>query len=100
MDWLDTRLGQVRPGRLHLVYHTVAWQYFPAKAQTRGDALMAEAGARASRDAPLARFAMEADGTRQGAALRLHLWPGAVILDLGRMDFHGRWIKWQAPEPR
>ncbi len=31
------------------------------------------------------------------AALGLHLWPDDVILDLGRADFHGRWVRWAAP---
>ena len=98
IDWLEQRLAQPMPGRLHLIYHTVAWQYFPADAQARGEALLAEAGARATPDAPLARFAMEADDTPGGAALSLQLWPDGVRLDLGRADFHGRWVKWQAPD--
>ncbi len=98
VDWLEQRLADPMPDRLHLVYHTVAWQYFPAEAQARGEALLAEAGARASETAPLARFAMEADDTPGGAALSLQLWPEAVKLDLGRADFHGRWVRWRAPE--
>lgn len=105
IDWLATRLAP-RPGHLHLIYHTVAWQYFPAHTQARGEALLAEAGARASPQAPLARFGMEADGTPDptpdgtpdGAALTLHLWPDDVTLNLGRADFHGRWVRWTPPK--
>jgi hypothetical protein len=28
----------------------------------------------------------------------LRLWPGDKTLDLGRADFHGRWVDWRAPE--
>lgn len=96
VDWLETRLRTQVPGRLHLVYHTVAWQYFPKAAQARGEALLQAAGARATKDSPLAHLAMETDGHEPGAAMTLRLWPGGTI-PLGRADFHGRWINWLAP---
>jgi hypothetical protein len=102
VDWLATRLTP-RPGALHLVYHTIAWQYFPAEAQARGAALLAAAGRAATPDAPLAHLAVEADGRDPGAGIALHLWDGhtadGVSVPLGRMDYHGRWIDWQAPPP-
>lgn len=100
VDWLEQRLAQRRPGQLHLVFHTVAWQYFPMHLQARGEALLAEAGAQATSDAPLARFGMEADGAGRGAALTLTLWPGGIPQPVGRFDFHGRWIDWQPPRPK
>jgi hypothetical protein len=98
-DWLEARLATPQPGALHLVCHTVAWQYFPAAVQARCSAALARAGAAASATAPLAHFGMEADGATPGAALRLTLWPGGETLDLGRADFHGRWVDWRAPAP-
>ena len=100
VDWLAHRLENPPAGRLHLIQHTVAWQYFPAPAQARGRALIEAAGAQASTDCPLAWLAMETDGDttgKIGAALTLRLWPGDVTIDLGRADFHGRWIKWRHP---
>ncbi|WP_434288866.1 DUF2332 domain-containing protein [Celeribacter sp. SCSIO 80788] len=97
IDWLETRLSKPHPGQLHLVYHTVAWQYFPAKVQARGEALLAEAGERATTDAPMARLSMEADGHPPGAKLTLTLWPDGTTHELGRFDFHGRWIDWSPP---
>lgn len=93
VDWLAGRLARPMPGRLHLVFHTVAWQYLPAAAQARGEALIAAAGARATADAPLARLAMEADGG-EGAAVTLTLWPGGKTACIARADFHGRWVQW------
>jgi len=98
IDWLEQRLPAQAEGQLHLVYHTIAWQYFGAERQARGQALLEAAGARATRQRPLAVFAMEADGNRPGAALALRLWPGGQVLVMGRADFHGRWIDWRPPK--
>lgn len=97
VDWLETRLATRHPGQLHLIFHTVAWQYFPPHAQAKGEALFAAAGAKATPDAPLARLAMEADGHPDGAAITLTEWPGTGPRTLGRADFHGRWVHWQGP---
>ncbi|MCV2863629.1 DUF2332 domain-containing protein [Albidovulum sediminicola] len=97
IDWLSGRLAPAR-GTLLLVYSTVAWQYFPVPSQSRGRALIEAAGAAATADAPLAWFGMEADDATPGAGLALRLWPGDLRIDLGRADFHGRWVDWRAPE--
>ncbi|WP_371056640.1 DUF2332 domain-containing protein [Rhodosalinus sp. K401] len=96
-DWLEARLARARPGRLHLVYHTIAWQYFPRATQARATAVLEAAGARAGEDAPLAWLSMETDGRPDGAALALRLWPGDRRQALGRADFHGRWVRWDGP---
>lgn len=93
VDWLEDRLHTAPSGHLHLVQHSVAWQYFPPEVQKRGTALMEVVGAKATRDRPLAWLSMEADGGK-GAAITLRLWPSDITLALGRADFHGRWINW------
>ena len=93
--WLAARLEGHRPGQLHLVYHTIAWQYFPVDTQAACLAALETAGDHATTDAPLARLSMEADG-QKGAALSLWLWPEARKISLGRVDFHGRWVDWRA----
>ncbi|MEO0379551.1 MAG: DUF2332 family protein [Pseudomonadota bacterium] len=97
INWLAARLDAVPQGHLHIIQHTVAWQYFPQDAQARGTALIEAAGARATAETPLAWMQMETDGDTTGAvgaALTLRLWPGDLTLSLGRADFHGRWINW------
>jgi hypothetical protein len=96
IDWLSGALTPV-PGVARVVYHTVAWQYFPAAVQAAGEALLADAGATATAQTPLARISMEADGGA-GAALRVTLWPGGETLELARVDFHGRWVRWVGPK--
>ncbi len=97
IDWLEVQLAVPSPGVLHLVYHTIAWQYFPNGHQARGEAALQAAGARATEAAPLAHLAMEADDTSGSAALTLRIWPEGRLIQLGRVDFHGRWIRWGAP---
>jgi len=98
IEWLEARLPKAPAGQLHLIQHTVAWQYFPRATQDRGRALIEAAGAQATRQRPLAWLSMESDGDapgKRGAAITLRLWPGDITLDLGRADFHGRWIEWR-----
>lgn len=99
-NWLETRLAQPDPGHLRLIFHTIAWQYFPKSGQARCQAAIDRAGMQTGPQDALAHFGMEADGERPGAGLRLTLWQGGQRRDwmLGRADFHGRWINWTPQE--
>jgi len=90
--WLQARLADPQPGVADFVYHTIAWQYFPAETQEACRATLEARGAAATDDTPLAWLAVESDGDEAGAAVTLRLWPGDHHLQLGRMDFHGRWL--------
>jgi hypothetical protein len=96
IDWLTLRLAAPRPGQLHLIYHTIAWQYFPLEKQALGRRLIETAGAAATQTAPLAWLGLEADDSTPGAGLFLRLWPGDLRVDLGRAGFHGEWVDWRA----
>lgn len=100
IDWLEKRLAAPFHGRLHLIYTTIAWQYFAAAAQSRGKAMIEAAGAVATQDSPLAWLGMENDGGvgGPGAAVSLRLWPGDHSINLGRADFHGRWVRWDVAD--
>ncbi|MEX0281110.1 MAG: DUF2332 domain-containing protein [Arenibacterium sp.] len=95
IEWLETRLKAQPEGCLHLIYHTIAWQYFPASAQAYGNSLIEAAGAKATETRPLAWLSLEHDGDEDGAALIVRLWPGDMTVGLGRADFHGRWVDWR-----
>lgn len=93
--WLKDRLAAPHNGQSHFVYHTVAWQYFPEITKANCKSAIETAGSKATVSNPLAWFSMEADDALdKGAKLTLRMWPGDVTLDLGRADFHGRWVKW------
>ncbi len=95
IDWLEARLKTRHEGAVHVIYHTIAWQYFPGDVQRRGVELMRQAGKMASSDAPFAWLRFEMDGKSPGAALTLTIWPTGEEIYLARADFHGRWIDWQ-----
>ena len=98
IEWLSARLVQAPQRHLHLIQHSVAWQYFPKDVQARGKAIIEAAGLQATAERTLAWLAMESDGDTTGslgAAVTLRLWPGNITLMLGRADFHGRWVDWQ-----
>jgi hypothetical protein len=42
---------------------------------------------------PLGYMSMEISDDLEGAKLTLQLWPGGQVHDVGRADFHGRWVK-------
>ncbi len=91
-EWLPDRLNLQKENMLHLVFHTIAWQYFPESVQQACEIALLKAGAKATKTKPLAHLSMEADKKTPGAAMRLRLWPQEEVIDLGRVDFHGRWI--------
>jgi len=96
LAWLkEKRLANLEPGTVHVVYHSIAWQYLPPEARARGEAIIAEAGRRATEDAPLARLQMEMDDNPDSAALSLQIWPTGEVRELGRVDPHGRWVRWK-----
>ena len=81
---------------LHVVYTTIAAQYFPEATQAAIAHGLARTGASATADAPLLHLALEADGETPGAGLSATLWSGGEPKQsrLGRADFHGAWISW------
>ena len=95
LSWLPRVLAKPRPGGVTVLYHTIAWQYLPPEDRAQGEGIIREAGERATPEAPLARLQMEADGRREGAAITLQVWPGGEAQEVGRADFHGRWVRWE-----
>ena len=93
--WLEEKLPSRPKGVTTLIFHTIAWQYFPDETVARAEAAVAEASIRASMDTPLAHLSMEGDGG-EGAAVTLSTWPGGSPELIARVDFHGRWVDWQA----
>jgi hypothetical protein len=97
-DFVEAR-ATLRDGVATTVFHSIAFQYFPAQTQSRIRSHMAETGARATRAAPLAWLRFEADpGAENGTppSLRLTLWPGSEDRLLARAHPHGQLVHWLA----
>lgn len=94
LEWLPRRLAAQPENTVHVIWHTIVWQYFDTTAQARARTLIEQAGARADEGRPLAWLSFEADADPRGAPLKLRLWPGNHTIVLARADFHGRWIEW------
>ncbi len=92
--WLEHRLREQHDRCAHVIFHTIAWQYFPERSKKRGEALVHEAGRRATPARPLAWLRLEADDMEPGAALTLTTWPYGEEKVIARADYHGRWIQW------
>lgn len=94
-DWAARVLAALTPGVATVIFHTVMWQYLPQEVQASIEASLAQAGARATRDAPLARLAMEPgeDPTRP-MELGLTQWPGGERRTLARVHPHGAIVRW------
>ena len=91
-DWVEARVVTA-PGAATVVFHSIAFQYFPPATQARVAAHMAAVGAAATADAPLAWLRFEFDGAAAAPALRLRLWPGDDRL-LARAHPHGASVEW------
>jgi hypothetical protein len=101
-DALDFVRGRAepQPGSVCVIYHSIFWQYLPAATQAGLARAIAEAGGRASAQAPLAWLRMEPQPPDMGEIeLRLTLWPGGEERRLARCHPHGAWIEWDGEFP-
>ena len=85
--WLEGALARPQSA-LRVVFHTVAWQYFPRDTKARVLRSLSQS------ETPLLQISMEADDETPGALVTLTHWPEARVETLGRADFHGRWVVW------
>jgi hypothetical protein len=95
-DWLE-RILPAAPadGAVRVVYHSVAYQYFPAPVQQRIEYLMHRLGAEATAAAPLAWLRYEQQPGEPIQSLRLRTWPGEDR-HLAWAHPHGAQVEWVA----
>ncbi len=96
-DWVDARV-HTEAGSVAVVFHSIAFQYFPPDARQRIAATLAARGAAASADAPLAWLRLEMDDPSVPTlpTLRLTLWRGGTPHEvlLARAHPHGTFVEW------
>lgn len=90
--FLARRLSEAPGGQVHVVAHTIMWQYMPKATQDAIRASLQESGAEATADRPLAWLRFEPDDRKPGGGVTLTLWPGGQEREIARCDFHGRWL--------
>lgn len=95
VDWLGGSLEHLANDLCTVIYSTIAWQYLPKSARDAGEALIVTCGG--SQTTPtkqLAWLRFEADEQSPGGGIRLQMWPSGIDVQLGRADFHARWVDW------
>ena len=97
--WVEHHVAP-QPGSVGVVFHSVAFQYFPPATQARIAVHLAAAGAAATAEAPIAwlRYEMEDPGKPHFPTLRLTLWRGGAPEErlLARAHPHGTFVEWLA----
>jgi hypothetical protein len=98
-EWLEQQLHAPTDGLATVVFHSVVMDQLPLAARTRVRTAIEEAGARATRDAPMAWLRME--GKYSYALLRflphevwLTSWPGGEERKVADTGAHGKPVRW------
>ncbi len=94
--FVQQQLAQRRAGVAWVLMHSVMWQYMPAHEQVAVSALMEQAGAGATKSAPLAWLRFEPPQPHQPMELRCRVWPTGSDTLLARAHPHGAWVEWLA----
>ncbi len=85
-------------GTTRVLFHSIMWQYMPAKTQDAITALFEEHGARATPARPLAWVSLETNPATFRHELRVRYWNGEVGAGepalLAHAHPHGAWVEW------
>lgn len=94
-DWVETQISQVpETGVVRVLFHSIAYQYFPDDVKHRILTWMQNAGAKATKEAPLAWLSFEQDSD-EGPRLTLRLWPDGEMQELAVAGPHVHAIEWK-----
>jgi len=92
--WIGPRLAAREPGVATVVYHSIFWQYMSHEGRAAVKSAIAEAGAGATRDRPLAWLRLEPVGRDGPYEIRITSWPDGQERRLGEGSPHGRQVRW------
>lgn len=95
-DWITARLAEPQaPGVTRVLMHSIVWQYIPPDRQAMIEHAMAEAGANATPERPLAWITLETNRATFRHELMVRFWPGGEEAQLlGEAHAHGAWVEW------
>jgi hypothetical protein len=92
-DWIVRQLDRPQPGAVTVVVHSIVLQYLSSARRRDFRDAVADAGRRATPEAPVAWLRME-PATDDAAEVRLTMWPGGEEEVLGTAGYHGRPVRW------
>lgn len=97
-EFLSRELAEPCPGVLTVVWQSVVRQYLTRDERVRIEAVLADAGTRATAHAPLAHLSMEGErtGERNPFVLTLTSWPGEGLRVVADCEGHGPPVRWRA----
>ncbi len=95
-DFVEKELQKAQEqGVTRVLMHSIVWQYVPKDQQARITAAMEAAGARATKEKPLAWIALEGNRVLLKHGLEVRYWPGGGEPRLiAAAHAHGAWIEW------
>jgi hypothetical protein len=95
MTWLGKKLEETHNGRTTVIYHSLVMQYLPKEELDQVMATIHEAGAHATKEAPLAWLRMEhSPRSDYDVDITLILWPGGEERLLASATNHGKRVSW------
>jgi hypothetical protein len=96
LDWVLERLAASQAqGVTRVIHHSIVWQYIPAGRRAAITKAIEAAGAKATRDKPLAWMMLETNRDTFAHELTIRYWPGGdVAALLGQAQAHGAWVEW------
>lgn len=97
LDFLTRALAELPEGLTTVVWHSVIWQYVDPDERAAVDALLAEAGARATDTQRLARVSLEPQRVGGGDyTFQVHVqtWPGGERVHVANASGHGPPVLW------
>jgi hypothetical protein len=87
--WLPQRLAEQRSGVATVVFHSIVDEYLTPSARVALHGSLAETGAAATRDTPLAWVRLEPTPATRGYAVTLTTWPGGEERVVATSGAHG-----------
>jgi hypothetical protein len=97
VPWLGRRLAEPVEGAATVVYHSIVMQYMNKANRAAVAQAIADAGNRATPDAPVAWLRMEPGWVEGRADVTLTTWPGGRERLIALTGFHGMPVEWSGP---
>ena len=92
--WIERKLAEPAPGKATVVFHSLVWIYLTEDVKTKTSAVMEEAAAKATEDAPLSWLRYELGPDLVRCELRLTSWPDGEERLLATGDVHLAPVTW------